>query len=169
MRREFGYSRKVDLIYYVMAAALTLLGVLFAAIGQWLGGAVLIAVAFGAAYLIVWLRRKNAPFLIVDDEGVRAPPARIDIAWSNLERAYLLYPAEGEAGPALAFEVRDPDLCGPGAHAPALVAALAPGDRHPDIYVELPMLDAPAEEIVREIERRAPFGRDARRAHATRR
>lgn len=153
MRREIGYSPRADWPFYAVAAAFVGAAVYLAFLAHFASAALLIVVAGLVTYLIGLLRRRNAPFLILEETGLTCPARRLRIAWADVKRTYLLYPPKGDGGrPSLALEL---------AHEPEPGAAHRPRFSRPDsdlpgVYVDLPALDTPVEELMRQIGAFAP-------------
>ncbi len=153
MRREFGYSQRTDLAFFIVAAAFVLAAVYLAFLGHFFSAALLVVVAGLVTYVIRLLRRRNAPFLVLDQSGLACPARRLRLDWAEIERAYLLYPPKRVGGrPSLALELRR-DLGADSAHRPRFVKRDAP---LPALCIDLPALDAPVEDVMRHIERCAP-------------
>jgi hypothetical protein len=113
-RKEFHYSRQIDLSAYFVAVLFALFAAVMWAAEQWLTLILLAALSLITAFAAFSWRANVKPFLVVDDDGIAAPTQRMNLSYDRVVRAYChRLPASKGGRDCLILVVRDAsDLSG---------------------------------------------------------
>lgn len=89
MRKEYRFSRQIDLSAYFVSALFALFAAVMWAAEQWLSVILLATLSLVTAFAAFSWRLHVKPFLIVDDAGISAPSRRLALPFDRLNKAYV--------------------------------------------------------------------------------